>query len=124
MKILLLLLLSLSPYAFAHDSTDCLARIAYGEARGEPKRGIIAVMHAAKTHAQRLKRHVCRIPAVQKPVPPKLRMAYRGLASDVLAGRIGDPTGGADSWRSTRWPPKIGRITAKIGHHWFAVALR
>lgn len=97
----------------------CLAEIVHAEAGGEPFEGQVAVAYAALHHAKRYKRHICRIPAIRKRIPWRLRRHYRRLVIQVRAQGLPDYSRGATHWRTTQFH-KFGRPVAKVGRHYFS----
>ena len=122
---------------------DILARTVWGEARGEPQAGQIAVAYVAKNRARRpcwwghdiisvcqaRDQFSCWRPT--DPNRPKLLgvttsdpvfVTIQKLARKVMAGDVPDPTGGATSYHTLDCHPgwaKDDHVTARIGNHVF-----
>lgn len=129
----------------AAEDLDVLARTIYGEARGEPWQGQIAVAWVIKNRTKRPQRFgftvadVCRRPAqfscwlpedVNYPlllaanVEQRSFMMATAAAAAVLSGAIADPTNQADHYyaKSMATPPSWAsamKVTAEIGGHIF-----
>jgi N-acetylmuramoyl-L-alanine amidase len=110
--------------------SECLAKMIYAEARGEPEEGKVGV---AYTVVHRLKngfgKTVCGIVTsgayyVARYIPVKVKKVYFKLAKDVVLQAIKDPVGGAthflrkDLKRKPKWY-KTNRVTAVHGMHEF-----
>lgn len=111
---------------------DCLAKNMYFEAKGESRRGQLAVAHVTinRTHSSAYPSKICDV-VYQKNqfswTNTKARIRdfthyeqIRRLAYDVIQGKTKDPTRGALSFHNNqvnpRWnkPPKV-----RIGNHIF-----
>ena len=101
------------------NELKCLSEIMFSEARGEPITGLIAVAEASVNRSKTLKRNICAITGVtRKNVPRPLQNHYKALANNVVKFKTDDYAKSADSWEA-RIPSYKGRITAKIGRHYF-----
>jgi spore germination cell wall hydrolase CwlJ-like protein len=101
------------------DQLQCIAEIMHAEAQGEPITGLIAIAEASVNRSKTQKRNVCAITGVaRKSVPKALRTHYLAIANGVVKAKSNDHAKGADSWEA-RIPSYKGKITAKIGGHYF-----
>lgn len=115
LAISLLMALALTSTATA-DQSDCLAKIMYAEARGEPFEGVIAVGTAAVNRG-----NPCEITGVKRKQPVKTLLEYyKSLARQILASKT-DIVKGADSWNRGIKPAYKGEITRHIGEHTFYI---
>lgn len=116
----LLLILTLIPMYTQASEAECLAKIMYSEANGEPIEGVVAVGHASLNRSKITNRSICKIKGVTKrTVHPRVHNTYIALAKSVLNGDK-SVVGKADSWERKINPNK-GKITRRIGHHTFYV---
>lgn len=115
-KLLIMALLSSNVQA---NEIKCLSEIMYSEAQGEPVTGLIAVAEASVNRSKNQKRKVCAITGVtRKQVPKALQSHYQSIAGNVVKLQTNDQAKNADSWEA-RLPRNKGKITAKIGRHYF-----
>jgi hypothetical protein len=101
------------------SEVECLAKIAYAEARGESIKGVVAVMQTTLHHSKQSHKTVCNTPAKQKELPGSIGSVFLAAAREVLNGTTKDVTGGAVAWRSKGQKAKGGVSTGKIGGHEF-----
>jgi spore germination cell wall hydrolase CwlJ-like protein len=102
------------------DKTQCLARIIYSEARGEPLAGQLAVAHAVINRSHRSDRHICRVKGVTALEPSdKLKPFFYNLAR--LSLKSASTIGTADSWNVKKIPHDRGKKVKKIGAHIFYI---
>lgn len=135
---LLLSLLILSSKGFAASDietkrkVECLAKNMYFEARGESKRGLLAVAHVTinRTQSDEFPSRLCDVVYQKNQFSwTSMRLKIKDytlyeeikqLAYDVLSGETQDPTKGALHFHSkhirTRWNLKP---KARIGNHIF-----
>jgi hypothetical protein len=116
MKLLLVMLLVTSQFASASE-VDCLSKVIYAEARGEPLEGMVAVGKAAMNRAKRQKISICNIAAKKAHVPAKVVIYYTAIARTILNHNSQDLSGGADSWNTGKKPAFSGFFKVKIGNH-------
>lgn len=115
-KLLIMALLSSNVQS---NEIKCLSEIMYSEAQGEPVTGLIAVAEASVNRSKAQKRKVCAITGVtRKTVPKSLQSHYQSIAGNVVRLQTNDHAKNADSWEA-RLPRNKGKITAKIGRHYF-----
>ena len=100
--VLLILSSSYSAHAGAHYNTKkeirCLSAIMYSEARGESKKGQLAIAYASINRAKRSSRSICKIHGVTRRSPPTaLKPYFKTLAAKALRTKY-KPIGLADSW--------------------------
>jgi spore germination cell wall hydrolase CwlJ-like protein len=113
-----------------HILMDDLQRIIYGEARGEPTEGQVAVAYTVCNRAQKSGKSVeyeanksnqfCVYSGTMSEAGAAAKA--RQIAQDVMARRIGDPTGGATFFCTTSINPSWARgrtPCAVIGNHKF-----
>jgi spore germination cell wall hydrolase CwlJ-like protein len=122
---------------------DILARTIWGEARGEPREGQIAVAHVVKNRTAKPgwwghdMISVCQARdqfscwRTTDPNRPKLLgvtisdpvfVTILKIARNVIAGELADPTDGATSYHTLDCHPawdKGLKVTARIGNHIF-----
>lgn len=111
---------------------ECLAKNIYFEARGEPRKGQLAVAHVTvnRTKSDHYPNDVCSVVYQKKQFSwtvdrPKIRnyelyAEFKDMAYSVLQGETKDPTNGALFFHNTSADPGWGkRIRAKIGQHIF-----
>ena len=98
---------------------ECLAKIAYAEARGESIKGVVAVMQTTLHHSKQSHKTVCNVPAKQKELPRSIGSVFLATAREVLNGTTKDVTGNAVAWRSKGQRARGGVSTGKIGRHEF-----
>lgn len=129
----LVFLLTSSQLASANISlkreSECLAKIVYAEARGEPTEGQIGVAHTVKRRIEKgLGKSACGLSRggayVAKTVPSKARARFVALALAVLGGKIPDNVGGATYFLQKKLRKKPtwywkGHVTATYGGHEF-----
>ena len=118
MGVILVATLFYTCYAKAGE-VECLAKIAYAEARGESIKGVVAVMQTTIHHSKQSHRTICSVPAKQKELPRSIGSAYLATAREVLKGTTKDVTGMAVAWRSEGKKARGGISTVKIGKHEF-----
>ena len=115
-KLLIMALLSSNVQA---NEIKCLSEIMFSEAQGEPVTGLIAVAEASVNRSKNQKRTVCAITGVtRKQVPKALQSHYQSIAGNVVKLQSNDQAKNADSWEA-KLPRNKGKITAKIGKHYF-----
>ena len=115
-KLLIMALLSSNVQS---NEIKCLSEIMFSEAQGEPVTGLIAVAEASVNRSKNQKRKVCAITGVtRKTVPKALQSHYQSLAGNVVRLQTNDQAKNADSWEA-RLPRNKGKITARIGKHYF-----
>lgn len=146
MKKLAIILLGFSSLAYSSSLTDdvinqvvdierqveCLAKNIYFEARGEPRKGQLAVAHVTinRTKSSRFPDDVCSVVYAKKQFSwtanrPKIRnhelyAKFKDMAYAVIQGETADPTKGALYFHNTSVDPGWGKkIRAKIGQHIF-----
>jgi hypothetical protein len=125
MKMLLLLILgTLSISLASAGEVDCLARITYTEARGEPIIGAAGVAQAAINRAHRKGKSICSliIKKEVKAVPSIRNEAHRFVFQSIAGALIRNPqkklVGDADSWNTGKRPAYKAKGTPnKIGRH-------
>jgi N-acetylmuramoyl-L-alanine amidase len=118
--------------AKAETPAECLATIAYQEARGEGFMGMLAVAHAAQNRARRDRKPICR--AIRNHRIFTVRGQLKGRRKDrpweqaqaagILARSLPatDPTKGATFYHATYVHPHWADVftrTAQIGNHVF-----
>lgn len=113
-----LLLICVTSTGYAVES-DCLARVMYAEARGEPLKGVVAVGQAAFNRAVRERKSICKIAAKKAVIPTKEKPIYALLADAVLRDDIPPQVKLADSWNTGKKPAYRGSVTAVVGKHVF-----
>lgn len=114
-----LIMLALLVSDVSANEIKCLSEIMYSEAQGEPVTGLIAVAEASANRSKVQKRAVCKITGVtRKTVPKALQSHYQSIAENVVRLQTNDQAKNADSWEA-RLPRNKGKITAKIGRHYF-----
>jgi len=114
-----LIMLALLVSDVSANEVKCLSEIMYSEAQGEPVTGLIAVAEASVNRSKNQKRKVCAITGVtRKTVPKALQSHYQSLAGNVVRLQTNDQAKNADSWEA-RLPRNKGKITARIGKHYF-----
>ena len=118
MGVILVSTLFYTCYAKAGE-VECLAKIAYAEARGESIKGVVAVMQTTVHHSKQSHKSICSVPAKQKGLPRSIGSAFLVIAREVLNGTTKDVTGKAVAWRSKGQRAKGGVSTGKIGRHEF-----
>ena len=107
---------------------DCLSKVVYHEARGEPILGQQTVAHVVLNRAERWKRPICAIvyaPSqfswTSKVVSSPFGSSW--LLAKEIAGNLGpDPTGGALYFHNTSVHPSWAnkkQFTVQIGRHKF-----
>lgn len=108
------------------NNVDCLVRVMYAEARGEPEKGIIGVGYTPVNRIRyKQQGTVCSVTAKRSQfarassVSPKERSRLTPLAQGVISGTIPDPTGGATGFDVR--PHRGTRVTTHIGHHYFYI---
>ena len=115
-KLLIMALLSSNVQS---NEIKCLSEIMFSEAQGEPVTGLIAVAEASVNRSKAQKRAVCKITGVtRKQVPKALQSHYQSIAGNVVKLQSNDMAKNADSWEA-RLPRNKGKITARIGKHYF-----
>jgi spore germination cell wall hydrolase CwlJ-like protein len=116
----LAILLMIPGLSKAKDS-EHLARIMYGESRGESVEGVVGIGEAAVNRSRRSGVPLHRLMGVHKVKPPKSLLShYTSLANSVLSSKkftVKD----ADSWNKGKKPHLPGKITRQIGAHVFYV---
>ena len=101
------------------DQLLCIAEIMHAEAQGEPITGLIAIAEASVNRSKTQNKPVCKITGVaREKVPKALRTHYLAIANGVVKAKSNDHAKGADSWEA-RIPSYKGKITARIGGHYF-----
>ena len=114
-----LIMLALLVSDVSANEIKCLSEIMYSEAQGEPVTGLIAVAEASVNRSKTQNKPVCKITGVaRKSAPKALRTHYLAIANGVVKAKSNDHAKGADSWEA-RIPSYKGKITAKIGGHYF-----
>lgn len=121
-NLLWVLLINLVSAPVLADSTHCLARILYQEARGESIEGVMVLAETAVQLAINLKMTLCtleRSSQVQsRPVPKALQAAFRSMAR-IARSRPRTLSKGSDHWNTGRKPHMRGKIQRIIGNHVF-----
>ena len=112
-----------SAHAGAHYSTkneiQCLSMVIYSEARGESKKGQLAIAYASINRAKRSSRSTCKIHGVtRRSIPTADKPYFKTLAAKALFSKH-NPIGLADSWNRGKTPAYKGKVTAIIGAHIF-----
>lgn len=104
------------------NSTHCLARIMYQEARGESVEGVMVLAETAVQLAINLKMTLCKLegsPQVQsRAVPKDLQRTYRAMAQ-IARSRPRTLSRGSDHWNTGRKPHMKGEVKRIIGNHVF-----
>lgn len=124
-KLLLTLAVMVSNSEALAADLDCLANMIYSEARGESVEGQIAVGYTVVNRVRKLKRPACwvvRHGYTRKKIPKAEVSAFLGIAEGVLAERLRNPIGEADSFDSRKGRHARGSI--KIGRHYFRRVLK
>ena len=115
----LLLALILINKAHAGES-DCLARIMYAEARGEPFEGVVAIGQAVVNRSTNRNKPICKLTGVQKKQPPlKMLNYYKSIAKELLKNPSTSIVSSADSWNTGRKPAYPGKVNRQINKHIF-----
>jgi len=97
---------------------ECLSRIMYSEARGEPKSGVLAIAHASINRAIKTTGNTCTIKGVTRKVVPKDDKHYfNELAEFALYHKSN--VGKADSWNTGNKPAYAGKLVKVIAQHVF-----
>lgn len=134
---------ALSSTQIGEVGQECLALNIYHEARGESREGRVAVAQVVlnRVRDRRFPNDICTV-VKQGPLPPRRDCHFswwcdgrsdrpadlqawaesKAIAEDVLAGRDGDPTGGALWYHAETVSPKWRTAlvpAAKIGRHEF-----
>ena len=114
-----------STHAGAHYSTlkeiQCLSMVIYSEARGESKKGQLAIAHASINRAKRSSRSTCKIKGVTRRSPPTaLQPYFKTLAAKALFSKH-KVIGLADSWNTGTRPHSRGKKVKVIARHVFYV---
>lgn len=130
------------PMEITNDDFDVLIKTVWGEARGEPAKGIIAVTWVIlnRYHDSRWPdgvldvcmqskqfsvwndRDINRVKMMRTNVNSSKMLEVTSLVSGVLAGMYADPTGGANHYHHKNINPSWAnpnKITAQIGNHRF-----
>jgi spore germination cell wall hydrolase CwlJ-like protein len=121
------------------EEINCLAQNIYYEARGEPRKGKIAVGHVTLNRVKskgypnsvcgvisQKHKKTCQFSWMCMPKLPKIRQDLyddiRSLAESIYYGEIKDVTGGATHFHSVHIQPiwaNTKRMTTQIGNHLF-----
>lgn len=121
------------------EEIECLAQNIYYEARGEPKKGKIAVGHVTLNRVKNKNypdsvcevvtqkyKSTCQFSWFCMPKLPRIREELyadiRRLAENIYYGEIKDVTNGATHFHSVNVYPvwaETKRVTAQIGNHIF-----
>lgn len=119
MRILILFLIATSVSA---NESDCLSRIMYAEARGEPLEGLVAVGQSVINRASKQNKPICRVTGVKRTQPPLTVFEYyKAMAKALLTKPSNSIAKGSDSWNTGKKPSQSGEITRQIGNHVFYV---
>ena len=119
-----------TPYQYAqaearHDTIkeiQCLSAVIYAEARGESKKGQLAIGYASINRAKRSSRSICKIKGVtRKTIPEKDKVRFKDITITALRSNKHNPIANADSWNTSKKPAHRGKVTAIISHHVFYV---
>lgn len=100
---------------FGKTNENCLKRVVFAEARGEPEVGQRAVAHVVINRSRQQRKPICSV--VKQPGQFKLKAPPKGWTM-VQIGR--DPTGGATHFQKRDLKRWLGlRKLIKIGDHTF-----
>ena len=117
----LLLALILVNKSYAGEA-ECLARVMYAEARGEPFEGVIAIGQATVNRSASKNKPICALTGVaQKKLPSKMAEYYKSIAKHLLSKPSNSVAMNADSWNTGRTPAYPGEVTRQIRNHVFYV---